>query len=184
MLRQKKKEDAEKFKAFISENPKRFWSCIKSSTSVRPSPNFLRDGHQLVSDSRDRANIMNMFFTSVFNPASTALPPLSALPLSGVGKELDSIDLTVSVVREVFLSLDPNKACGPDNIPGSLLKKYSSRDSAFPVQNIQLICVTWGGTCAVDMCKCFPSVFKKDDPTLAENYQPFSLLCIVSKVRL
>ena len=121
-----KKEHAEKLRASTSENPKRFWSYIKSSTSDRPSPNFLRDGHKLVTDSRDRGNILNTFFSSVFNPASTTSPPLSALPLSGVGEELDSIELTVSEVREVLLSLDPNKACGPDNIPGSLLKNTGS----------------------------------------------------------
>ena len=112
MLRQRKKEHAEKFKASISENPKRFWPYIKSSTSDRPSPNFLRDSHQLVTDSRDRTNILNKFFSSVFNPVSTASPPLSALPPSGVREELDSIKLTVSKVREVLLSLDPNKAWG------------------------------------------------------------------------
>ena len=64
----KKKEHAEKLKASISEKPKRFWSYIKSSTSDRPSPNFLRDGHKLVTDIRDRANILNKFFGSVFNP--------------------------------------------------------------------------------------------------------------------
>ena len=108
MLTRKKKERAEKLKASISENPKRFWSYIKSPTSNRPSANFLRDGHKLVSDSRDRAIILNKFLSSVFNPASTALPPLSALPSSVVGEKLDFIELTISEVREVLLSLDPN----------------------------------------------------------------------------
>ena len=116
VLMRKKKEHAEKLKASISENPKRFWSYIKSSTCNRRSPNFLRDGHKLATDSRDRANILNTFFSFVFNLASTASPPLSALPPSGVGEELDSIEITVSEVREVLLGLDPNKACGPVNI--------------------------------------------------------------------
>ncbi|XP_015748188.1 PREDICTED: uncharacterized protein LOC107327984 [Acropora digitifera] len=90
MLMRKKKEHAEKLKASISENPKRFWSYIKSSTTDRPSPNFLRDGHKLVTDIRDRANILNKFFSSVFNPGSTASPTLSAPPFSGVGEKLDS----------------------------------------------------------------------------------------------
>ena len=89
-------------------------------------PNFLRDGHRLVTDSRDRANILNKFFSSVFNPASTASPSLSASPSSGVGEKQDSIELTTSEVREVLLSLDPNKECGPDNIPGSLLKNTAA----------------------------------------------------------
>ena len=177
----KKKEHAEKLKASISENPKRFWSYIKSSTSDRPSPNFLRDGHKLVTDIRDRANILNKFFSSVFNPASTASPTLSAPPSSGVGEKLDSIELTASEVREVLLSLDPNKACGPDNIPGSLLQNTAAEiaPSLCKIFNLSLsrgvVPVLW------KRANVTP-VFKKDGPTLAENYRSISLLCIVSKV--
>ena len=181
MLMRKKKEHAEKLKASISEKPKRFWSYIKSSTSDRPSPNFLRDGHKLVTDIRDRANIVNKFFSSVFNPASTASPTLSAPPSSGVVEKLDSIELTASEVREVLLSLDPNKACGPDNIPGALLKNTAAEIAPFlcKIFNFSLsrgvVPVLW------KRANVTP-VFKKDDPTLAENYRPISLLCIVSKV--
>ena len=180
MLMRKKKEHAEKLKASISENLKRF-SYIKSSTYERPSPNFLRDGHKLVTDIRDRANILNKFFSFAFNPASTASPTLSAPPFSGVGEKLDSIELTASEVREVLLSLDPNKACGPDNISGSLLKNTAAEiaPSLCKIFNLSLsdgvVPVLW-------KCANVTPVFKKDDPTLAENYQPISLLCIVSKV--
>ena len=62
----------------------------------------------------------------MFNPASTASPPLTALPASGVGEELGSFELTVSEVGEVLLSLDPSKACRPNNIPESLLKNTAA----------------------------------------------------------
>ena len=136
----KKKEHAEKLKASISENPKRFWSYIKSSTSDRPSPNFFRDGHKIVTDSRDRANILNKFFSSVFNPASTAPPPLSALPPNGVGEELDSIEITTSEVREVLLGLGPNKACRPDIFPGSLLKNTAAEIAPSCVKYSTYLC--------------------------------------------
>ena len=181
MLMRKKMEHAGKLKASISENPKRFWFYIKSTTSDRPSPNFLRDGHKLVTDIQDGANILNKFFSSVFNPASTASPTLSAPPFSGVREKLDSIELTASEVREVLLSLDPNKASGPDNIPGSLLKNTAAEiaPSLCKIFNLSLshgvVPVLW------KRANVTP-VFKKDDPTLAENYRPISLLCIVSKV--
>ena len=38
------------------------------------------------------------------------------------GQLLSDIVLSVSDVQEVLTNLDPNKACGPDNIPGRLLK--------------------------------------------------------------
>ena len=183
MLMRKKKEHAEKLKASISENPKRFWSYIKSATSDRPSPNFLRDGHKLVTDSRDRANILNKFFSSVFNPASTASLPPSARSPSGIGEVLDSIELIVSEVREVLLSLDPKKACGPDNIPGSLLKNINIAAEIAPsLCKIFNLSLSHGVVPALWKRANVSSVFKKDDPTLAENYRPISLLCIVSKV--
>ena len=136
---------------------------------------------KLVTDSRDSSNILNKFFSSVFNPASMASPPLSALLSSGVGEKLDSIELTISEVKEVLLSLDSNKARGPDNIPGSLLKNTAAEitPSLCKIFNLSLshgvVPVLW------KRANVTP-VFKKDDPTLAENYRPISLLCIVSEV--
>ena len=120
----------------------------------------------------------------MFNLASTASPTLSALPSSGVGEKLDSIELTASEVREVLLSLDPNKASGPDNIPGSLLKNTAAEiaPSLCKIFNLSLshrvVPVLW------KRANVTP-VFKKDDPTLAGNYRPISLLCLksVRKVR-
>ena len=120
----------------------------------------------------------------MFNPVSMASPTLSAPPFSSVGEKLDSIELTASEVREVLLSLDPNKACGPDNIPGSLLKNTAAEiaPSLCKIFNLSLshgvVPVLW------KRANVTP-VFKKDDPTLAENYRPISLLCLksVRKVR-
>ena len=84
-------------------------------------------------------------------------------------------------MREVLLSLDPNKGCGPDNIPGFLLKNTAAEiaPSLCKIFNLSLshgvVPVLWKRAIVTP-------VFKKDDPTLAENYGPISLLCIVSKV--
>ena len=81
-------------------------------------------------------------------------------------------------MREVLLSLDPNKACGSDNIPGSLLKNTAAEiaPSLCKIFNLSLsrgvVPVLW------KRANVTP-VFKKDDPTLAENYRPIFLLCIV-----
>ena len=78
-------------------------------------------------------------------------------------------------------NLDPDKAGGPDGIPGRILQEL-------------------GNEIAPSLCKLFNQslslgvvptkwkfanvtpVYKKDDPTLVCNYRPISLLCILSKV--
>ena len=50
MIRKKKKKDpANKLRDSVLENPKRFWSFIKSSTKTNLKPSFLRDGQTIVS---------------------------------------------------------------------------------------------------------------------------------------
>lgn len=110
MLAKKKKDYAVKLNMSISENPKRFWSYVKSctSTSDTPSPNFLRDGHVFLIDSQDKANILNKFFHSVFSPDSAAPTP-SYLSLSSDEQQLEYIGLTVSEVMDALMSLIPIK---------------------------------------------------------------------------
>ena len=182
MIREKKKEHAEKLKTAISDNPKRFWSYVKTCTSDKPSPSFLRDGRAFLTDSRDKANLLNNFFYSVFNQATDASSPTYQLPsFSSECEKLDSIKLTVPEVTDTLINLDPNKACGPDDIPGSLLK-YTAAEIAPSLCRLFNLSLSLGTVPANWKRANISPVFKKDDPTLAENYRPISLLCIVSKV--
>ena len=98
--------------------------------------------------------------------------------------ELCRIQLTEIEVVGVLRNLNPQKASGPDNIPSRLLIE--------PLQ--------WFALFAPSLCETFnmsldlgvvplqwkvasiTPVFKREDPTLAMNYRPISLLCILSKV--
>lgn len=148
------------------------------------------DGQKFLIDSRDKANLLNKFFQSVFSPTSTMHQTRTQSP--SISEKLDSIQLTVGEVTVVLLGLDPNKACGPDNIPHTLLKKAAVEiaPSLCKLFNISLslgvVPAQW------KHANVFP-VFKKDDPTLAgtidqsrcfasfpkswSNALPYSIIC-------
>ena len=114
-----KKNHVVKMKNSIMENPKRFWSYVKSVTKVNQQPNFLRDEDNFVSDPVSKANLLNHFFTSAFSSCSTY--PSDISPTRTVVNQITEIQLTVPEVAEVLRSLDAYKASGPDCIPNKLL---------------------------------------------------------------
>jgi hypothetical protein len=174
----KKKEYATKLRDSVTENPKRFWSFVKSSRSVKITANFLRDNQSFITDSRDKANLLNSFFHSVFSPAQ-ATTTTSNLPLSS-DTTLSNIQLTENEVFKALDGLDPRKACGPNGIPGKLLNMTANiiAPSLCHIYNLSL---SQGVVPACWKLANVTPVFKKDDPTLASNYRPISLLSIISK---
>ena len=101
LISQKKKEYATKLRDSVTENPKRFWSFVKTPRSVKITANFLRDNQSFITDSRDKANLLNSFFHSVFSPAQATTTTYN-LPLSS-DTALFNIQLTEN---EVFKALD------------------------------------------------------------------------------
>ena len=70
--------------------------------------------------------------------------------------------------------------CGPDIIPGRLLKK-TAPEIASPVCHLFNLSLSLGKF--PDQCKLANvcPVYKSDDPILPKNYRPISFLCIISK---
>ena len=160
-------------------NPKRFWSLVKSSTTERSGPNVLRDGQKIVTDPVSRANLMNSFFHTVFSPKSSKSTVSS--PSCPEDHLLSEIELSVAEVEAVLNNLDPNKACGPDNIPGRLLK---STAAAISLSLCRLLNMSLSlGVVPENWKKAnVTPVHKSNDSSPPPNYRPISLLCILSKV--
>ena len=163
----------------VANNPKRFWSLVKqSSTRQFTGADVLRDGQQIITDPVNRANLLNRFFHSVFSTKSSdATTSSSRCP---VDQQLFEIQLTVADVEAVLHNLDPNKACGPDDIPARLLKSTAAAisPSLCRLFNMSLSL----GVVPGDWKKANISpVYKSKDPSLETNYRPISLLSILSK---
>ena len=50
-------------KANLTEHPKRFWTFIKAKTRAYSTPQFLKYGNVFATDGKDKANLLNSFFS-------------------------------------------------------------------------------------------------------------------------
>lgn len=181
LISKKKRDHANKLRESMFENPKRFWSFLKSSTKTNQTPNFIRNGQSFTTDSRNKANLFNKFFHSVFSPGDVDPPSMLSTLTESPCNQLSDIELTISEVAAVLRNLDPNKACGPDGIPSRLL-------SAVADEIAPSLCKLFNMSLSLGMVPVkwkfanITPVFKKDDPTITSNYRPISLLCVISKV--
>ena len=177
LIARKKKEYGNTLKESIVQNPKRFWSYVKSPTRSHQTPSFLRKDRIYTTDSQEKANLLNVFFHSVVNPCHIEPPDSFSTPSETSVDVLSEIELSEEVAA-VLRNLDPNKAGGPDGIPGRLLKELANEIAPslckFFNQSLSLSVVPnkW------KFAKVLP-VYKKEDPTLECNYRPISLLCIL-----
>ena len=62
MIKMKKKQYAAKLKDSLLINTRRFWSLVKSTTKQNRSPGFLRDGQRFVTNNKEKADLLNIFF--------------------------------------------------------------------------------------------------------------------------
>ena len=94
---------------------------------------------------------------------------------------MPDIDISINGILKLLNNLKPSKAAGPDSIRPILLREL--RVELAP--NIKVI---FGrslqtGKLPADWCKAnVTSIFKKGDKSLAANYRPISLTCILCKV--
>ena len=101
----------------IANSQKRFWGYIeglrKDTTGVSP----LKEGGLMYASSRDKANILNRQYKSVFTsedlsdvprPEGVPAPLMPAIAIAEDG---------------VLQQINPSKASGPDTIPARLLKE-------------------------------------------------------------
>ena len=93
---------------------------------------------------------------------------------------LSEIRLSIPEVIKVLEDIDVNKAHGPDNIPGRLLKE-TAPEIASPVCRLVNLSLSLGKFPDQWKLANVCPVYKSDDSSLSKNYRPISLLCVVFK---
>lgn len=186
LLSRKRKEFFQSLPSLMKSNTKRFWSLFKSvsnTSSVPSKMTWKRDEGTITAENpQDVANLLNNFFYSMFNP------PLSQEdyndhPVSTTASCdcISDIYISPDDVRRILLSLDDNKATGPDRIPAKLLRccaPYIS-SSLSDVFNKSLSTGRVPAEWKVSNIIPIPKGGQKNE---VSNYRPISLLPIVSKV--
>ena len=93
---------------------------------------------------------------------------------------IDKVVISEDAVFEVLCKIDPSKACGPDDIPGCLLKEGAPWLAEPPTQLFNLSLQS--GVLPRDWRRAnITLVFKKGDKHSPSNYRPISLTTLVVK---
>lgn len=160
------------------DNPKRFWTFVKSVKGGRKASSVLLDGTKCVTDDAERANVLNRAFAAKFvAPHSGPLPvsPRYDLPA------FTSIDIPDGAVLRILESVEPNKACGPDNISARVIRECAS-ELAVPMHLLCQQSVNTGSFPKKWKEANIVPVHKKGSTRLASNYRSISLLPLLGKV--
>ena len=153
---------------------------IKSSghsLNILKIPTLL-DNKKEVSDSLDKAELLNKQFKSVFTIESDS-------NLSDKGPSpypvIHSINITEEGVYKLISTLNIHKACRPDQINAIFLKETSFVITPLLTKLFQMSIDS--GEIPEDWKTAHVSpIFKKDDPKCPSNYQPISLTSITCKM--
>ena len=187
LIRQTKREYPSKLGEKLKQdmdNPKMWWKTVnalmKGSNTQSLPPMKNQESDAVLTDSEDKANLLNDYFTS-----QTVLPNEKGIPTPLVpGKtncSLAEIDIKQDEVRDTLASLNKNKAQGPDKIPPYLLK-HCANSLSYPLWKIMKKSLNTGTLPQAWKLSHIKPIFKKGDNTLPENYRPIALTSAVCKV--
>ena len=124
--------------------------------------------------------MFNSYFYSVFNDKDLINDSLTTTNETS-GASLSDIVITAEDVHEALVSLDPNKAMGPDGISPKVLK-YCADALCQPISYLFQLTITNSYLPSEWRTHCVIPIFKCGNRTTISNYHPISLLCIISKV--
>ena len=156
---------------------KRMWSYIKNKKVDYCGVAPLRYNDTLYTDSKDKASILNNYFTSVFTMEDGSIPIMDGTSFP----DISPLFIFDESVANLLSNLDDHKVNGPDGIPATLLKKLATFIS--PVLTIifhaslhqGLIPIYWKSANIVP-------IFKEGERCNPSNYRSVSLICICSKL--
>ena len=159
-------------------NPKKFWRFIKNKRADSSGVAALQKDGVLHSDSRQKAEILNNQFTSVFSKEDKQnIPDLDGAPHECI----TDIKISEKGVFKLLRNINPHKATGPDKIPGRLLKELASAIS--PVLTYIFNTSLKQGRIPDQWKEALVTpLFKKGSKNDAANYRPISITCICSKL--
>ena len=161
---------------------KKVWTFIKhkKTDSIDIAP--LKENNILKDTPKDKAEILNKQFSSVFTTDSPSdYPDLKTSEKSSQYPNIPEITVSVDGTQKLLSDLNPHKAMGPDGLHPRVLKTLA----AVIAPTLQIIFQKSldTGKVPADWKKAnVCPIFKKGERYNPANYRPVSLTCICSKL--
>lgn len=161
--------------------PKRFWyharRKLKTKSGIPPLLANVLDKDSLRYEDKEKAEILQKQFLSVFSPVDTNTPTLPPR----VTVDIENLTIPEEAVRDKLKNINVNKSLGPDDIHPRILHELvdilSSPITVIFNRSIQ------GEELPDDWKLQYVSpIYKKGQRSRAENYRPISLTCIICKI--
>lgn len=169
------------FQAFeerVKNNPKEFWRYVRSNAKSDISVPPLNHDDSVVQSDTDKAQLLNSFFYSVFNPPAQRDVSFDA-PF--VTNEMPPITLQVEGIRKLLNELDVSKATGPDNISPCILRSCSGVVCLYFYVLFEKSLDTSSLPSDWKLGRVVP-IHKGGPRNVVTNYRPISLTSIACKV--
>jgi hypothetical protein len=179
LIRSKHRGNLAKIESSFCDNLKLFWSYHKSILHHRTGhSNEITYNGVTAKTAKEKADLFNTYFSSVFRPSSTTC---NQTPRTESEGNISEITLDVDEVAQFFRALDTSKACGPDGIPARLLQVCALQIAPSICELFNRSLHTGHVPSEWKSANVTP-VHKKDLKEPAEHYRSISLLPIVGKV--
>jgi hypothetical protein len=182
-IRKAKRRYEEKLATKIIENPKLFYSYVrsKSKTKVRVGP-LLDDVGSLVDDNKGMSMILNKYFSSVFTKENmNTVPEASEKVRFGKEVGISDIKVTEEKVEKAMRILKANKAGGVDDLDSSFIKQ-SMEGLVKPLKILYEKSMKEGEVPEEWKEANITAIFKKGSKKEPANYRPVSLTSHVGKI--
>ncbi len=157
---------------------KKLGAIVKSKRCDQLGVSPLKEAGILHTDPKQKADVLNRQFTSVFTSVDDSpLPEMGPSPHPSVS----SITVSCNGVTKLLRNLKPHKATGPDGIPAQLLKETAEELAPALTLLFQasldqgVVPSSWKRTHVVP-------IYKKGCRSAAANYRPISLTSILCKL--
>ena len=166
----------------IDKNPRKWWSLVSETMGTKKTTNYptmIKNDIMYVTD-KEKAEVFNQTYleSATLDLGNDDIDLGDNTPDHDL---LSHIIVKEQDVRDILISIDPNKAYGPDGISPRLIKEAGTSIVNVLTRlfnrslELAIFPLTW------KRANVLP-IYKKEEEFITTNYRPVSLLSILAKV--